>query len=135
MVRLWSEEVGDARSVIEPLVREIDPHIEIEVDGEEGFRKDTVEVRLQKSGQQAVCIVTFEAWTNAKTSPTDMEAAFREIISEVDQVHSTPTYMLTSRGLDRERADKGIPVLRDIAAGTEADILAEQLSRQQGSRQ
>ncbi len=126
MVRLWSEEVGDARSVIEPLVREIDPHIEIEVDGEEGFRKDTVEVRLQKSGRQVVCIVTFEAWASAKTNPAEMKTAFQEIIGEVNQGEPLPVYLLTSRGLAKEQADKGIAVMRDIAASTEADILAEQ---------
>ena len=132
MVRLWSEEVGDARSVIEPLVKEIDPDIEIEVNGEEGFRKDTVEVRLQKSGRQVVCIVTFEAWANAKTNPAEMKTAFQEIIGEVNQSEPLPVYLLTSRGLAKEQAAKGIAVMRDIAASTEADILAEQLLKRGG---
>ena len=29
MVRLWSEEVGDARSVIEPLIKQVDLHCHI----------------------------------------------------------------------------------------------------------
>ncbi len=132
MVRLWSEDVGDARSVIEPLVKGIDPTMQVEVNGGDGFRKDTVEVRLRKSGRQVLCIVTFEAWANAKTNPAEMKAAFQEIVDEADQGNSLTTYLLTSRGLVRERTEKGTEVLRDIAAGTEADILAEQFFKRGG---
>ncbi len=133
MARPWSVEVGDAKSVIEPLVGRIDPDVAIEVDGGEGFRKDTVEVRLRKSGRQALCIVTFEAWANAKTSPSDMEKALREIIGEVIQREPRHAYLLTSRGLAREPAEKHTAVLRDIAAATEADVLAEQFFQRSGT--
>ncbi|MCH8025611.1 MAG: hypothetical protein IH866_02340 [Chloroflexi bacterium] len=132
MVRLWSEEVGDARVVIEPLVKGIDDAIEIEVDGGEGFRKDTVEVRLRKSGRQALCIVTFEAWANAKTDASEMEKAFRKIIGELGEGESLSAYLVTSSGLEREQPDKGAEILKDIAAGTEADILAQQLLKGAG---
>ena len=127
MVRLWSEEVGDARLVIEPLVNKIDPAGKIEMNGGEGFRKDTVEVHLRKSGRQALCVVTFEAWASAKTDVSEMEAAFQDIIGELDGSEPLPAYLVTSRGLAREEPDKGAEVLRDIAAGTEADVLAERL--------
>ena len=132
MVRLWSEEVGDAQDVIEPLVKGIDDAVEIEVDGGEGFRKDTVEVRLRKSGRQALCIVTFEAWVNARTNASEMEEAFREIIGELDDSEPLPAYLLTSSGLEREQPEKGDEILRDIAAGTEADILAQRFFKGAG---
>ncbi len=132
MVRLWSEEVGDARVVIDPLVRRIDPAVEIEVDGGEGFRRETVEVRLRKSGRQALCIVTFEAWVNARTDASEMEAAFQEIIGAFDEDEPQSAYLLTSRGLTREQTHKDAEVLRDIAAGTEADILAQRFFKGTG---
>ena len=132
MVRLWSEEIGDARLVIEPLVGRIDPAVEIEVDGGEGYRKETVEVRLRKSGRQALCIVTFEAWANATTDASGMEAAFQEIIGELDRGAPVPAFLLTSGGLAREQTHKDAEVLRDIAAGTEADILAQRFFKGAG---
>lgn len=129
MVRLWSEEVGDARSVIEPLIKQVDPAVRIEMDGEEGFRKDTVEVRLQKAEQKALCIVTFEAWVNAKTDPAEMKKALQEIVAEMEGGKALPTYLLTSQGLNRQPEKKDIEILRDIAASSEADALAEQFPK------
>ena len=129
MVRLWSEEVGDARSVIEPLIKQVDPDVRFTMDGEEGFRKDTVEVRLQKAKQEALCIVTFEAWVNAKTNPAEMKKALQEIVAEMEEGKSLPTYLLTSQGLIRQPEKKDVEILRDIATGSEADALAEQLPK------
>ncbi len=127
MIRLWSEEVGDARSVIEPLIKQVDPNVRIEIDGEEGFRKDTVEVRLQKAEQKALCIVTFEAWVNAKTDPAEMKKALQEIVAEMEGGKALPAYLFTSQGLSRQPEKKDVEILRDIATGSEADVLAERL--------
>ena len=132
MVPLWSEEVGDARGVIEPLVKSIDDAVKIDVDSEDGIRKDTVEVSLRKSGRQALCIVTFEAWVNARTNASEMEEAFREIIGDLDEGEPQSAYLVTSSGLEREQPEKGAEILRDIAAGTEADILAQQFLKGAG---
>ena len=129
MVKLWNDEVGNARSAIEPIVRRVDPGVDIHMNGGEGFRNDTVEVRLQKGKREARCVVTFEAWEHARQQPEDMEAAFRSIVSEMDAGAALPAYLLTSRGLTTESADKDSEILRDLAAGTEADVLAERLPR------
>ena len=134
MVRLWSEEVGDARSVIEPLIKQVDPDVRIEMDGEEGFRKDTVEVRLQKADQKALCIVTFEAWMNAKADPAEMKKALQEIVAEMEGGKALPAYLLTSQGLSRQSKKKDVEILRDIAGGSEADILADQYFKRSGRR-
>ena len=132
MVPLWGEEVGDARLVIEPLVKGIDDAVKIDVDSGDGIRKDTVEVRLRKSDRLALCIVTFEAWVNARTNALEMEEACREIIGDLDEGEPQSAYLVTSSGLEREQPGKGTEILRDIAAGTEADILARQLLKGAG---
>ena len=125
MVRLWSEEVGDARSVIEPLVRALAPGVEVAIAGDEGFRKDTVEVRVRKAGREARCIVSFEAWEAARSHPAEMKAAFRKIIKELGGRSRLPSYLLTSRGLTAEASGKDSDLLRSIAGSIEADVLAE----------
>ncbi|MCH7812045.1 MAG: hypothetical protein IH958_05395 [Chloroflexi bacterium] len=126
MVRRWSAEIGDAKRIIEPLVREADPIVEVQINGGEGFRKETVEVRLRKSGREALCIVTFEAWANARTDPAKMIEYFEEVIRDIEGGDRLPSYLLTSKRLAREEAQKEVDVLRDIAASKEADVLAEQ---------
>jgi hypothetical protein len=71
--------------------------------------------------------VTFEAWEAARAQPEALRAAFQEIIASMAEPREMPVYMITSRGLTTESADKGSELLRDIAASTEADVLAEQL--------
>lgn len=132
MVPLWGKEVGDARLVIEPLVKGIDDAVKIDVDSGDGIRKDTVEVRLRKSDRLALCIVTFEAWVNAGTNASEMEEAFREIIGDLDEGEPQSAYLLTSSGLEREQPDKDAEILKDIAAGTEADILAQKFLKGAG---
>jgi hypothetical protein len=132
MVRLWSEEVGDAKSVIEPLVREIDPEVKLDIDGEEGFRRDTVEVHLRKGQREAHCVVTFEAWTNAGIDPTEMKSWLQDVIGALNRGEPPPANVLTSRGPAQEDSGKGTEVLREIAAGTEADVLAEQFLKRSG---
>ena len=132
MVRLWSEEVGDAKSVIEPLVREIDPDVELDVNGEEGFRRDTVEVYLRMGEREAHCVVTFEAWTNAKTDPSEMKSWLEDVIGALNRDEPPRANVLTSGGPAQEDPGKGTEILRDIAASAEADILAEQFFRRRG---
>ncbi len=129
MVRLWSEEVGDARSVIEPVVRSLGADVAIQINGGKGFSGETVEVTLKRSKRQARCVVTFEAWENARTNPEEMKAAFRQIIGEMEDVSPLPVYLLTSRGLSKETGRKEPEVLRGIAAGVEADVLADEFFR------
>lgn len=126
MVRLWSEEVGDAKSVIEPLVRELSPNVEVRFGAQRGVSKATAEVILKRGEREARCIVTFEAWEHARTDPREMAAAFREVIDEMDSGARLSAYLLTSRGLAKEPAEKESELLHQIATGVEGDVLAEQ---------
>lgn len=129
MVRLWSEEVGDARSVIEPLVRTVDTLVGIEVSDTSGFVNETVEVRVRKGDQEARCVVTFEAWQQARVEPEPLTDAFRQIIGELNGASSKASYVLTSRGLRREPASERPEQLRTIAASAEADAIADEFFR------
>ena len=126
MVRApWGEEAGDAKSVIEPLVQEIDPRVHVQVNSGPGVSKSTVEVVLTKDEREARCIVTFEAWNRAREDSQEMRDAFSRIVSDIEGAAELPAYVLTSRELSTEPPDKTTDLLRMIAAGTEADILAE----------
>jgi hypothetical protein len=129
MVKPWIQEVGDARSVIEPVVRDLDSSIEVSVSDGDGFINDTVEVSLAKAGRQAHCVVTFEAWVNARTSPDELKAAFRQIIADLEGSHTPSDYIVTSRGLATKPRDTNAEHLRDMAAAEEADALADQTLR------
>lgn len=126
MVRLWSAEIGDVKRVVEPIAKDVDPRLEIDVNGGEGFRKDTFEVRVRKGQREALCIMTFEAVANARTDPGEMSSAIGQISAEMDAGKTPPAYLLTSRGLGTQTDVSDIEVLRDIAASKEADVLAEQ---------
>jgi hypothetical protein len=126
MVRVWSHEVGDAKSVILPLVRMLEPTIEVLFAPPRGVSRATAEVTLKKGRRQARCVVTFEAWERARQDPDEMAAAFRKIIEAIGKREALPAYLLTSRGLAEEPPTKPSELLHSIATGTEGDVLAEQ---------
>ena len=125
MVRLWSEEIGDARSVIEPLVHSISPDVEVRFAEQRGVSKSTAEVVLQKGPHQARCIVTFEAWEGARQNPDALRVAFRRILDALTTGSPRDIYLLTSRGLQTESAERDSDLLHTIAASTEADVIME----------
>jgi hypothetical protein len=127
MVRSWTQEVGDARSVIEPLVRALQPETVVEIDGAGGFGNETVEVILKRGDREARCVVTFEAWEEARRDAREMRDAFGRIIAEMSEAKPAPTFVLTSRGLEGERSDRATEELRTIAASKEAEAVAEPL--------
>ena len=125
MVRVWSEEVGNARSVIEPILRELKPNLQVNIEGGMGFSNETVEIVIGMGRRRARCVVTFEAWESARNDPAQMRTAFRRIIHELEGPSSLPQYMLTTRGLTKELAKKRPELVRTMAAGQEADRLAQ----------
>lgn len=130
MVRLWSQEVGDAGSAIEPLVREVMPNAGLEIKTGKDLGVTTAEVIVTRGERKARCIVTFEAWEKARHSPEQMRGALRQIDADLEGSAALPAYLLTSRGLDTAAADKDSLVLGAIAHGIEADILAERFFQQ-----
>jgi hypothetical protein len=133
MVKPWTQEVGDARSVIEPIIKEIDSTVTTNFDAGEGFRNDTVVVTIEKEARQLNCVVTFEAWANARTDPAQLRQSFKGVLDDLDAGTAVSGYILTSRGLTPEPTITDREHLRDIAAGEEADLLAAQTLKRRSS--
>lgn len=127
MVKPWTQEVGDARSVIEPIVREIDGSVDVSFDYGLGYANVVLELALMSSGPSARCAVTFEAWSNARSHPQELREALTRIIEELGTNQSSRSYFITSRGLTRESSETPSEHLRTLAAAQEADVLAERM--------
>ena len=130
MVRLKSDEVGDARSVLDPLLDEILPAVEADMNtgGELGLT--TVELILRHEGREARCVVTFEAWERARTNPDQLRVALRQVATDLQGSEEVRIYLFTSRGLEAAPTGKDRAVLGAIAHGIEADVLAERFFKQ-----
>ena len=126
MVKPWVQEVGDARSVIEPIIRAIRTDIDVDVNDRRGISRSTAVVTIRLGERIVRCIVTFEAWEEARRDDRQMQEAFRRILRDSESLPKLSAYLLTRRGLDTESAAKSDDVLRDLAASVEADILAEE---------
>src|SRR3990167_8778747 len=123
MVRVRSEEVGDARSVIESIVRAIDPAVHVQLDHED-LSKTAVEVVVKKGDREARCIVTFEVWEAARREPEAFQRAMRTVLADLEKPSALPVYLMTSAGVRTESPEKAPDLLRMIARAAEADVLA-----------
>jgi len=79
MPHMWSDEIEEARRVVEQIAKRIDEEIQVFCNGGEGFHNDTFEVVLVKGERKRRMIVTFEEIVNAKTNPTDLEDRVRRV--------------------------------------------------------
>ncbi|MBI2855903.1 MAG: hypothetical protein HYX93_03550 [Chloroflexi bacterium] len=132
-MKLWSEEVAQARALIESVVKEIDPGLECDADGHRGIYNDTVDVVLRKGALQAFAVVTIEAWINARTDPQQMKEAFDKVIGKLKSDPDT-VFLITSAGLRETTLETGWKALEetegwqwfeDEAALVEADRIAD----------
>ena len=126
MVKPWIQEVGDARSVIEPIVRAIRSDVDVNVNDRRGISRSTAVVEVRSGDRMARCVVTFEAWQEARQDDRSMQEIFRRVLHDLDGALELPAYLMTRRGLQIESAERSDDILRDLAAGVEADILAEE---------
>lgn len=97
-MKLWSEEVAEARALIESVVKELDPELECVADGHRGFYNDTVDIVLRKGGKQAFAVVSAEAWINAKTDPTELKQALNNVVGKLKPEPET-VFLITTVGL------------------------------------
>ncbi|MBI4282555.1 MAG: hypothetical protein HY672_03605 [Chloroflexi bacterium] len=111
-MKLWSEEVAEARALIESVVKELDPGLECDADGHRGFYNDTVDVVLSKGERKAFVVVSAESWINAKTNPQVMKQAFNRVIGEL-KLEPDKVFLITTAGL------------KEVALGTEWEALKE----------
>jgi len=77
-VKKWSDEIEDARGVVEQIAKRIDEGIQVVGNGGKGFQNDTFEIILVKGERKRRIIVSFEDIVNAKTNSADLEDQIRE---------------------------------------------------------
>lgn len=126
MVKPWIQEAGDARSVIEPIVRAIRADVDVDVNDRRGISRSTAVVTIRLGERTVRCVVTYEAWEEARRDDRQMQEAFRRILRDSEGLPELPAYLLTRRGLDAQSDATSDDILRDLAASVEADILAEE---------
>lgn len=135
MVRApWDEKAGDARGVIEPLVREVLHSTDLEINTGEDLGLTTAEVIVRRRGREARCIVTFEAWEQAREHPEKLREALQRVAGDLGGAAALPAYLLTSRGLDTAPAEKDRHTLAAMAHGIEADVLVERFFKRKRRR-
>lgn len=79
MPHMWSDEIEEARRVVEQIAKRIDEEIQVFCNGEEGYHNETFKVVLVKGERKRRMIITFEEIVNAKTNPTDLEDRVRRV--------------------------------------------------------
>jgi len=72
-----------ALSIIEPIVKDIDPDVEVRVTGEEWFVRDVFTVHLSKEGITTRLSVTEEEVINAQTSSKELETKIVEALGDI----------------------------------------------------
>ncbi len=92
-MKKWSDEIEDARGVVEQIAKRIDEGIQVVGNGGEGFQNDTFEIILVKGEWKRRIIVSFEDIVNAKNNPSDLEEQLRKVweaesIEEGKEEHS-----------------------------------------------
>lgn len=133
-MKRWSDVIKEGKTMIETTVKRLDPKVECEADGGRSFYNDTLDLILQKQDKRAFVVVTFEAWTNAKTNPRELEQAFKKIVSSLVPKPQT-VFLVSTQGLKETPLGKeweslqepdGWQKFEDEAALLEADKVAEE---------
>ena len=78
-MKKWSDEIEDARRVVEQTAKRIDEEIQVTGNGGKGFDNDTFEIILVKGERKRRIIVSFEDIVNAKNNPSDLKELIRKV--------------------------------------------------------
>ncbi|MEE8413849.1 MAG: hypothetical protein V3R96_04795 [Dehalococcoidales bacterium] len=78
-MKKWSDEIEDARGVVEQIVKRIGEGIQVFGNGGKGFHNDTFEIVLVEEERKRIMIVTWEEIVNAKTNSTELEDRVRKV--------------------------------------------------------
>ena len=131
MVKIWAEEVEEAQRVIEPIIAKLAPDVRVTFDPNAGFEFDVVALELRRENQKATVLVTFEAYTNARTNPSEMKSAIEDILANMAQGRARAViFVVTSTG-DVITKPRRTPIQRllDEAASKEADAEVERFKK------
>jgi hypothetical protein len=137
MGTLWAKEIGEALQIVVGVLRNLDRTLECATDTSLLFSEDVLRIMIRKEQRKAFVVITFEAWTNARTDPADMRQAFRRIIEQLSP-EPTDAYLVTTKGFQQTSLTSGERLaldysrewqrLEDLATSIEADQVARQLS-------
>lgn len=130
MVKTWTEEVEEAREVIEPIVAQLDPQIKLNFRPSYEFDLDEIALDVVSKHGRARVLVTFEAWTNAKTDASKMKAAFQQVLDETARGRNKQVvFAITSTGLVTKPRRTPKERLMDQIADIEADAEIERFKK------
>lgn len=132
MVRTWADEMADCRKVVDPLLEElrdeIAPDLKWGFVPELGFEFDAVALELTRETGRSRVFVTFEAWVNAASDPSDMRDRLRHLAKKLGTGKNI-VYAITSTGVIEKPPRVSIQQLLDEAAGIEADVETERFRK------
>ena len=131
MVKTWAEETAGCRQVVEPILEglrdEVAPNLEWHFDPDLGFDFDAVCIKLKRDQSHGTAFVTFEAWVNARSNPSELHGALEDVVRELATPRSKSwLYVITTTGLVRKPRRTPTERVLDEAAALEADALAQQ---------
>lgn len=126
MVRTDATQAAECLDVVEPILSrlrsEVAPDLSWEVAGADF---DLVSLDLVRNEKRTRVSVTFEAWTNGSTDPSDLESALRDVVGKIGG--KGVAYVITSTGMvERARSTNREELLDDVAS-LEADAETERL--------
>lgn len=129
MVKTWADEAADCLEVVEPILGslrdEIAPDLEWELVSADF---EIVALDLVRGKVRSRVFVTFEAWVNASTDPTEIKDALQQLIEKVGD-DTEATYVITSAGVVEKPRRISKEQLLDDVAGVEADAETEKLRK------
>lgn len=132
MVRSWADEMEDCRQVVDPLLEELRDEIgsdlKWEFVPELGFEFDAVALELTRETGRLRVFVTFEAWVNAASDPSDMRDRLRRVAKKVGASKNT-RYVITSTGVIEKPPRTSTQQLLDDAAAIEAGVETERFRK------
>lgn len=132
MVKTWADGAADCRQIVEPILEnlrdEIASDLEWELIPELGSEFDAVALDLIRKSGRARIFVTFEAWVNAKSDPSDMQDALRHVTKKLG-TNKNIVYIITSTGFIEKPRRTATEQLLDDAAGIEADAEIERFRK------
>lgn len=132
MVRTWADEMADCQQIVDPLLEElsaeIGPDLKWEFVPELGFEFDAVALELTRESGRLRVFVTFEAWVNAASDPSDMRDRLRRVAKKVGTSKNI-VYVITSTSVIEKPHQTPVQQLLDDAAAIEADVETERFRK------
>ena len=125
MVRVWKDEVSAVAEFVNKVLARLGGDVHASIESDEGFERDTFYLVLSRdNGASARALMTWEAWINAQTDPSDLELQLQKISDELDmRKASRYSYAITTAGLITKPSRTARMDLADEAAVRETETI------------